>query len=1011
MLNINLKTSLNKKSVLSVAVVGVLVFLMLSSVIAGFTFPVAQVKAQTTSIPSDMLQYEWPQSAHDSSRTFLSAGPGPTTPHIEWRTEIPDFYGVSYVFPVAFNGMVFVQKRPAGVTTTIALDAATGEIVYELYGVGNGGSITKIDDTYMMIGNDCYRSADGSLVWRGPSGFTQYQMQQSRLGYNAELKMVIDGSYAWSLANPAQPPTLLWNRTLESDYGKYGAESIVVYGSGVVVYSTEYGYIRGVNVTTGKTMWTTVTTVSQWMYGSSAIDGVFGRGNLDGNFQAWNITTGELMWTYNSHTFYNQYSVAAASAYGMFYELNTDRHLYAINATTGQKVWSYEGPGVSYPGTVSIADGKVYAQTGENQYVNYDTGEPGHSEFVCLNAYTGEVIWKMPFEVGGNNAMQCIAYGKLYVVPVASQIHSGVHQYAYVSGMIGEVWCIGDTPQDWSMLLNDPVHSSFGDGPTNLALKWTATTGGQVISSPTLANGVLYEGSTDGYIYALNAGTGAQVWNYSTGQIGFSSTVAVVNGKLYTGPDDGNVYCLDAATGSKLWQATASVGKGSPTVKGGMVYVAGGRNLYCFNAFNGALVWNYSAGGAIAGAPAVDQGAVYITAAVAGGGGPNLIKLNATTAAVMFNVDFPGFQGGATILASPTLGAGMVFVRGADRYNYALNASTGAIVWFKDSRYNIGHPSQAAGTDQTSALLYAFGKVYFSDYYGLTAVDALNGSELWHTYLSRESLATGLSYSYGRVYIADEGGVVRVIDALSGAKLSFWQLGAATLHTVPVPYNGSLYLGTLDHNIYCFTEAPLQQILGDTPTLITVTTTPQLQTLGSQIIFSGTVAVNSIGIPVKVQLTATDPNKNYQDIANVTSDDSGFYTATWNPPVSGTYVVTAKFEGDQYFLPSSAKTTFIVTEGAATPSLSVDEIVQKVLAGITSLPAGASADEVAQKVIANLPDNPSAEQIAQEINTQLAANQTLKPAEYSTATIIIIIAVVAALAIGIVNLYVGRKRK
>ena len=147
---------------------------------------------------------------------------------------------------------------------------------------------------------------------------------------------------------------------------------------------------------------------------------------------------------------------------------------------------------------------------------------------------------------------------------------------------------------------------------------------------------------------------------------------------------------------------------------------------------------------------------------------------------------------------------------------------------------------------------------------------------------------------------------------------------------------------------------------------------PNSPALGSQVILSGTVAAQSTGIPVKVRLTAIDPNNNFQDVANATCDSSGFYTAKWTPPVTGTYVVTATFEGDQYFQPSLAKTTFTLTQPAATSNVSVDEIVQKVLAGITSYPAGLTADQVAQKVLASLPANPTADQIAQAINNQLS---------------------------------------
>ena len=51
----------------------------------------------------------------------------------------------------------------------------------------------------------------------------------------------------------------------------------------------------------------------------------------------------------------------------------------------------------------------------------------------------------------------------------------------------------------------------------NLNLKWSYTTGSHVVSSPAVANGVVYVGSEDDNVYALNASTGAKLWSYTTG--------------------------------------------------------------------------------------------------------------------------------------------------------------------------------------------------------------------------------------------------------------------------------------------------------------------------------------------------------------------------------------------------------------------------------------------------------------------------------------------------------------
>jgi len=51
----------------------------------------------------------------------------------------------------------------------------------------------------------------------------------------------------------------------------------------------------------------------------------------------------------------------------------------------------------------------------------------------------------------------------------------------------------------------------------NLSLKWSYATGGAVTSSPAVANGAVYVGSTDNNVYALNASTGTEMWSYNIG--------------------------------------------------------------------------------------------------------------------------------------------------------------------------------------------------------------------------------------------------------------------------------------------------------------------------------------------------------------------------------------------------------------------------------------------------------------------------------------------------------------
>jgi outer membrane protein assembly factor BamB len=57
-----------------------------------------------------------------------------------------------------------------------------------------------------------------------------------------------------------------------------------------------------------------------------------------------------------------------------------------------------------------------------------------------------------------------------------------------------------------------------------------------------VANGVVYVGSGDN-VYALNASTGAKLWSYTTDSTVLSSPT-VANGVVYASSDDHKVYAF-----------------------------------------------------------------------------------------------------------------------------------------------------------------------------------------------------------------------------------------------------------------------------------------------------------------------------------------------------------------------------------------------------------------------------------------------------------------------------------
>jgi len=98
-------------------------------------------------------------------------------------------------------------------------------------------------------------------------------------------------------------------------------------------------------------------------------------------------------------------------------------------------------------------------------------------------------------------------------------------------------------------------HIPMARGSTsNGTLNWNYATEGNLDSFAT-SNGIVYIGSDDHNVYAINANTGTKIWNYTTGDV-VESSPTVFNGTVYVGSFDHDVYALNARTGAKIWNYT-----------------------------------------------------------------------------------------------------------------------------------------------------------------------------------------------------------------------------------------------------------------------------------------------------------------------------------------------------------------------------------------------------------------------------------------------------------------------
>lgn len=202
------------------------------------------------------------------------------------------------------------------------------------------------------------------------------------------------------------------------------------------------------------------------------------------------------------------------------------------------------------------------------------------------------------------------------------------------------------------------------------------------ISSPVVADGRVYFGSSDERLYALDAKTGAVQWAFKSGGM-IHAAPALAGKALVFGSWDGAVYALDAASGRQLWryqteteQATSTLFgvQAPPLVDGDTVYI-GSRDsyFYALDLASGKMKWRYNGKGSwvISGA-AVDATGVYF-----GTSDTNLlVGLDKRTGRTLFEYDTRVWT-----YATPLLARGIVYGASMRGELFALDAATGKPQW------------------------------------------------------------------------------------------------------------------------------------------------------------------------------------------------------------------------------------------------------------------------------------------------------------------------------------------
>ena len=283
----------------------------------------------------------------------------------------------------------------------------------------------------------------------------------------------------------------------------------------------------------------------------------------------------------------------------------------------------------------AVLDGIVYVGSGDfNVY--------------AVRAADGALVWKFATK-GPVNSSPAIWHGLVFIASLDGNVYgldaaSGTEKWRFKTGGERRFTAPGihgimpqneRMPDPFDVFLSSPAVAGgvvyVGSGDHNVyaldaetgARRWTFPTGDVVHASPAVSNGVVYVGSWDRNMYAIEVASGRELWRFQTGndtttynQIGIASSAAVAGGTVFFGCRDGHFYAVDAATGRLRWSHDNRMGWviASPAVKDGIVYfpTADGARFKAIDGNSGTLKYGIDAKNISFSSPAIVNDVVYL---------------------------------------------------------------------------------------------------------------------------------------------------------------------------------------------------------------------------------------------------------------------------------------------------------------------------------------------------------------------------------------------------------------
>jgi len=346
----------------------------------------------------------------------------------------------------------------------------------------------------------------------------------------------------------------------------------------------------------------------------------------------------------------------------------------------------------------------------------------------------------------------------------------------------------------------------------SLVLLWKFKTGGEVKSSPAINDGLVFVGSADANVYAIDLEKGHHVWEYRTGDA-VEAAPCVVGGSVFIGASDDFLYALDAKTGQLKWKYQTGgkimgAANWTPSPDGRRIWLLVGsydNKLHCVDSANGKVVWTYETGSYINGSPAVGQGEALQRIRPAFGGQGKAVfggcdaKIHVVSVAdgkMLTQIDT-----GSYIAGSAALVEGRVYVGNYDNVFICGDIAAGAVVWkYTDETAPIF--SSPAVSEDLPAIRLAGVVVFGCRDKRVHCVSRDNGKAVW-TFQTSGEVDSSPAICGDKVVVGSGDGRLYMLRLSDGKQVWSYEVGQP-ITSSPAVAGGIVVVGSDDGFVYAF---------------------------------------------------------------------------------------------------------------------------------------------------------------------------------------------------------------